>query len=253
MQLSRFFTLAELTHSDTAKKKNIPNLPGETELVRLRALCSAVLDPLRESIGRAIGVNSAYRSPALNAAIGGVGRSQHVEGMAADVHAPGIDVLELFKTILRPGLPFNQVIYERKSPSNRWVHVSHDPSGNRGQILRAEFDSTGKATYHALTAAEALAMTEPAVRGMPGLESVEHTETDDAPAAPKRPVAKRRKPAGRGGRKTPAKAKRPATGKRPRKSATPAAAGARRRKPAAGAKKRAAKRPRRTAKKAARR
>ena len=58
MELSRFFTLAEMTHSDTAQSAGIRNEPGAAETTSLRALCTAVLDPLRESIGQAIRINS---------------------------------------------------------------------------------------------------------------------------------------------------------------------------------------------------
>ncbi|MDH5539255.1 MAG: D-Ala-D-Ala carboxypeptidase family metallohydrolase, partial [Rhizobacter sp.] len=66
MHLSRFFTLDELTHSNTAKAEGINNQPTATEVECLRALCGAVLDPLREAMGNAIKVNSGYRGPALN-------------------------------------------------------------------------------------------------------------------------------------------------------------------------------------------
>jgi hypothetical protein len=80
MQLSRFFTLTEMTRSDTATRLAIPNLPDEPALAGLKALCAAVLDPLREGTGAAIKVNSGYRGPQLNARIGGAKKSQHMEG-----------------------------------------------------------------------------------------------------------------------------------------------------------------------------
>src|SRR5262245_23582933 len=145
MDLSRFFTLAEMTRSEAAQSANISNQPGPAETDRLRALCTAVLDPLREAIGEAIKVNSAYRSPKLNEHIGGVPDSQHVRGEAADIASHGVSALELFQRIIRLALPFDQLIYEDKSASSKWVHVSHAAGGNRGQILKAKFGSGGSA------------------------------------------------------------------------------------------------------------
>ena len=101
MQLSRFFTLAELTHSDTATREGIANEPPAAQIDALRALCGAVLDPLREAVGRPVRITSGYRGPALNARIGGSATSQHSLCEAADLQVPGLDVLEVFKTVIR--------------------------------------------------------------------------------------------------------------------------------------------------------
>src|SRR5262245_48763736 len=144
MQLSKFFSLAEMTRSDTAQREGIPNEPDEAVTNALRALCTAVLDPLRESTQVALSVTSGYRSPALNTRIGGAANSQHVEGKAADIQSGGMSVLDLFKAVIRLGLPFDQVIYEAKNKTTKWVHVSHSMPA-RGQILVAEFGDDGKA------------------------------------------------------------------------------------------------------------
>jgi hypothetical protein len=163
MSLSRFFSLQEMTHSDTASRENIPNLPATAELENLRALCAAVLDPLRETIGKPITVNSGFRGAALNRRIGGATRSQHLEGKAADIQARGISVLELFKTVIRLNLPFDQLIYEAQSRTAKWVHVSHDPQRDRRQIMIAEFGPNGRPVrYPVISAEAALVMSEPA-------------------------------------------------------------------------------------------
>ncbi|MET0657266.1 MAG: D-Ala-D-Ala carboxypeptidase family metallohydrolase [Steroidobacteraceae bacterium] len=164
MELSRFFSLAEMTKSETAIRENIPNQPTDTELAHLRALCVAVLDPLRQAVGP-VRVNSGYRGPALNQRIGGTGKSQHMEGKAADIQTGAISVLELFQTVIRLELPFDQLIYEAKNRATRWVHVSHDPLRARGAILIAKFNAEGRASYQPITAAAALELTEPAMRG----------------------------------------------------------------------------------------
>lgn len=98
MDVSRFFTLAELTRSETAVRENIVNQPGDTELAQLRALCTQVLDPLRVALARPIKVSSGYRSPALNRRIGGAAKSQHVAGQAADIQVAGSSVLEALQS-----------------------------------------------------------------------------------------------------------------------------------------------------------
>ena len=213
MELSRFFTLAEMTRSDTARQEKIPNDPGPTEIENLRVLCAAVLDPLREAIGQPIKVNSGYRSPELNQRIRGAPNSQHVEGKAADLQAPGMPVLELFKRIVRLGLPFDQLIYEAKSQTAKWVHVSHNSGGNHGEIMKANFGPGGKSpTYSKITAEQALAMIEPISRAGGPAAKLRFFEIADeppppgfvAPAAPRKAKKAKRKKA------LPKSAQRPA-------------------------------------------
>lgn len=182
MNLSRHFTLAELTHSDTAAREGIPNQPGVVEVAALRALCSAVLDPLREAVGRPIKVNSGYRGPALNRRIGGATSSQHLCGQAADIQSPGMAVLELFKTVIRLGLPFDQVIYEAQNANTKWVHVSHKPGAHRGEIRIAEFGANGRPTgYPRVSAQQALAMVERTTRSARAAAEPGYVERADEP------------------------------------------------------------------------
>jgi zinc D-Ala-D-Ala carboxypeptidase len=140
LRIGKYFTLDELTVSQTAVRRRIPNQPGEAETAALCALCANVLDPLRELIGVPVVVTSGYRSPRLNRAVGGAATSQHCKGEAADIIAPGLTPLELAAAIRRAGLPFDQLIEE----GGRWVHVSHRASGrNRGECLSARFTRTG--------------------------------------------------------------------------------------------------------------
>jgi zinc D-Ala-D-Ala carboxypeptidase len=188
MNLSPHFSLDELTHSDTAKREGIPNRPDAAGTTALGALCSAILEPLRAAVGGAIKVNSGYRGPQLNARIGGAGKSQHLVGEAADIQAPSVSVLQLFKTILRLGLPFDQVIYEAKNASTMWVHVSHRAAGNRGEIRIAQFNAAGKPTgYPIVTVEQALALPEPArSRSMGPAALPGYVEGDDEPVTPAR-------------------------------------------------------------------
>lgn len=192
MDLSRYFTLDELTHSDTAARERIPNHPGANEIAALRALCTAVLDPLREAVGRPIKVNSGYRGPALNQRIGGAATSQHLHGQAADIQSPGTAVLDLFKTVIRLGLPFDQLIYEAQNASTKWVHVSHKPGANRSEIRVAAFGPNGRPTgYPRVTAQQALEMTERTTRSARAAAEPGHVERADEPdfEVPAAPVA----------------------------------------------------------------
>lgn len=184
MQLSRYFSLDEMVHSDTAKREGIPNQPDAQQVQSLKALCENVLDPLRDEIGRPIRVTSGYRGPQLNARIGGSPTSQHSHGQAADLQAPGMDVLELFKTVVRMGLPYDQVIYEAQSDSVRWVHVSHKPGANRGEIRVAQFNSAGKPiAYPLINAAAALAMGGTRAFGLEAAEPGYEEHADEPLAA----------------------------------------------------------------------
>ncbi len=165
MQLSRHFTLAELTYSSTAASEHINNEPGGAAIAALGALCTAVLDPLREALGQPITISSGYRGPVLNKRVGGVADSQHLLGMAVDIQSAGTAVLALFQKVIAMALPYDQIIYEAKDANTKWVHVSHRAGNNRGDIRVAQFGANGKPTgYPAVTAAQALAMTEPAKR-----------------------------------------------------------------------------------------
>ena len=141
MKLGRFFTLAELTRSPTAKAMGINNEPPREVIDRLRLLVVHVLDPLREALGRPITVTSGYRSPAVNLRVDGASSSQHVLGEAADIECPGVSTADLARRALASGLPFDQLILEfhdLEVPSSGWVHISHRALGpQRRQSLRA--------------------------------------------------------------------------------------------------------------------
>jgi zinc D-Ala-D-Ala carboxypeptidase len=180
MDFARYFTLDELKHSNTATAEGIPNDPGPAEIEALRALCAAVLDPLREALDKPISINCAYRGPALNKRVGGVTNSQHLTGQAADIQSPAISVVELFKLIIRQGLPYDQIIYEARNATSKWVHVSHIDGANRGEIRVAKFGADGKPqSYPLISKADALAMSEPVTRGP--AEPLTYEEGEDEP------------------------------------------------------------------------
>lgn len=130
MQLSKNFTLQELTSTNT----HLPNVPTEAEIARLQALVTSVLQPLRNMYGHQICVNSGFRSAAVNSAIGGATNSQHCTGEAADLDAA--DNAAIFQ-LIRQHLPYDQLIWEGgDNHQPDWVHVSFREGHNRKQVLR---------------------------------------------------------------------------------------------------------------------
>ena len=119
MKLSPNFTLAELTHSETAERLGLDNTPDEkvkANLVRL----ARILEDVRRVLSRPIMVNSAYRSPEVNKAIGSKPTSQHCLGCAADIRVPGLTPNDIVKEIIKANIEYDQLIREFDS----WVHIS---------------------------------------------------------------------------------------------------------------------------------
>lgn len=132
----KHFTIRELTHSATAARLHIDNTPPASIVANLEYLVEVVLDPLREKVGRPVIVNCAYRCRKLNTAVGGASNSQHLTGLAADIHVNGASNRMLADAIVRNRIPFDQLILEKGTPSSpQWIHVSIDRVHNRGQIL----------------------------------------------------------------------------------------------------------------------
>ena len=127
-----YFTINELCYSDTAQANGINNTPNATQRNALTALVDTVLDPLRRAWGKPILVNSGYRCPALNKAVGGVASSQHLRGEAADITTGSPETnKQLYDLAIALRLPFDQLIGEH---GYTWLHISHKASGyNRHQ------------------------------------------------------------------------------------------------------------------------
>lgn len=125
----KYFTIAELTRSTTAQLRGIDNTPSQQVIENLTALVENVLDPLREAWGAPIHVNSGYRCPALNKAVGGVPASQHMAGEAADITAGSqAQNQRLYQLLRQLNLPVDQAINEYDF---RWLHVSYGPRYRR--------------------------------------------------------------------------------------------------------------------------
>jgi|TARA_R100001129_G_scaffold145210_2_gene106458 zinc D-Ala-D-Ala carboxypeptidase len=147
MNLSRNFSLLELTKSDTAIRRGIDNEPNADQVDKLKELCENILQPVRDHFGR-VKVTSGFRSPELCAAIGSSANSQHAKAEAADFECPGVDNAELADWIHRE-LPYDQLIcefYTPGEPNSGWIHCSYIPEGRRASYLWA-YKSEGKTKY----------------------------------------------------------------------------------------------------------
>lgn len=151
MNITEHFSMKELTHSQTAIKNGIPNIPKDPQVVaNLTLLCEKVLEPLREGMKCPLRISSGYRSPELNKLIGGAKASQHNIGEAVDIDLDEKNA-ELFSYIVN-NLDFDQIIWEFGDDKNPdWVHVSYKAAGNRKQLLKA-LKSNGKTSYQVMDA-----------------------------------------------------------------------------------------------------
>jgi hypothetical protein len=149
MKLTDHVTYSEACHSFTAKRLGIGNTPSEYQMWNMVVTSAQVFEPLREWVGGPIKINSFFRSPELNTAIGGSKTSQHCEGRAIDID----DVYgyktnaEMFRYI-DEHLDYDQLIWEFGDDSNPdWVHVSYvDAETNRKRKLKA-YKEDGKTRY----------------------------------------------------------------------------------------------------------
>ena len=148
MKLTTNFTLSEMTKSDTALRLDMDNTPNAVQVENLKTLCEKVLQPVRDHFGKGVKVNSGFRHPQVNAAVGGSKTSDHCKGMAADIEIPGVANGDLAQWIV-DNLEFRQVILEFYTPGvsdSGWVHVSFNPEDNKKQVLTAT-KQRGKTVY----------------------------------------------------------------------------------------------------------
>ena len=147
-QLTKNFSLAEMVKSETALRHGLENNPGPDELNNLLNLCANVLQPVRDHYQKGVKVNSGYRSPDVNAKVGGSRTSDHCRGMAADIEIPGVANADL-ASYIRDNLQFTQLILEFYTPGvpdSGWVHVSYDEQDLKKQVLTAT-RKEGKTVY----------------------------------------------------------------------------------------------------------
>jgi zinc D-Ala-D-Ala carboxypeptidase len=148
-KISEHISYKEGVYSTTAKRLGIDNTPDAYALQNMELLAEKVFEPLREYVNGPIAINSFYRSPELNQAIGGSSKSQHCEGRAIDIddtygYMSNKEMYEYIKN----NLDFDQIIWEFGTDDNPdWVHVSYvDHDFNRQRCLKA-YKENGKTKY----------------------------------------------------------------------------------------------------------
>jgi hypothetical protein len=145
MKLSPNFHLSEFEASEIADRFGYDNKATPGVVKELTRLCG-LMEAVRVALGaKPISINSGYRSPTLNSAVGGAKSSAHIEGRACDFICPQYGTpLEICQRLSSAGIAFDQLIQE----GGRWVHIQIAKAGAepRKQVLTAKF-TKGKATY----------------------------------------------------------------------------------------------------------
>jgi len=147
VRLSENFSLQEYTKSQTATRQGLDNTPNEEHMASAKLLFENVVQKVRDHFGVTV-INSGYRGPALNTAVGGSSNSQHCKGEAVDIECPGTGNYDVAKWI-ESNCDFDQLILEFYTPGipdSGWVHVSYKSEGNRKQSLTA-MKENGKTVY----------------------------------------------------------------------------------------------------------
>ena len=147
--ISKHISDREGVYSTTATRRGLDNTPNGEQLDNMKLLAEKVFEPLREWVGGPIRINSFFRGPELNTAIGGSSKSQHCKGQAMDVDDGGCNKTnaEMYKFI-KDELEFDQMIWEFGDDDNpNWVHVSYvSKESNRNRCLKA-YREQGKSKY----------------------------------------------------------------------------------------------------------
>jgi len=136
-------------YSNTATRRGIDNNPNDEQLENMKLVAEEVFEPLRDWVDGPIKINSFFRSPELNTAIGGSSKSQHCKGQAMDIDDTfgKATNAEMYHWI-KDHMDFDQMIWEFGDDDNpNWVHVSYvSPKENRSRCLKAYKDK-GKTKY----------------------------------------------------------------------------------------------------------
>ena len=147
VRLSKNFTLQEFIKSQTATRRGLDNTPSPIHLQNAKMLFAHVVQPVRDNFGVTV-INSGYRGPELNEAVGGSSKSQHCKGEAVDIECPGTPNYDVANWI-KENIEFDQLILEFYTPGipdSGWVHVSYKHDANRKHILTA-MKENGKTVY----------------------------------------------------------------------------------------------------------
>ena len=147
--ISKHVSYKEGVYSSTALRMGLDNTPNDEQLDNMELIANNVFEPLRQWVGGPIKINSFFRCPELNTAIGGSGKSQHCQGQAIDIDDTfGKATNAEMYNFIKEHLEFDQMIWEFGDDDNPdWVHVSYvSGDENRNRCLKAYRDK-GKTKY----------------------------------------------------------------------------------------------------------
>jgi len=149
--ISKHITYKEGTYSNTANRLGLANDPTEEQLENMKLVAEKVFEPLREHVSHPIKINSFFRGPQLNKAIGGSHSSQHCKGQAIDIDdSYGNSTNAYMYEWIKKNLDYDQMIWEFGTDENPdWVHVSFVNEGvNRNRCLKAYRKEGSRKTYY---------------------------------------------------------------------------------------------------------
>jgi len=147
--ISKHISQKEGTYSNTATRRGIDNTPNTEQMVNMKRIAENIFEPLRQWVGGPIKINSFFRCPELNKAIGGSSKSQHCKGQAIDIDDTfGVVSNADMYYWVKNHLNFDQMIWEFGDDDNpNWVHISYiSPEENRNRCLKA-YKENGKTKY----------------------------------------------------------------------------------------------------------
>tara|TARA_R110000744_G_scaffold207940_1_gene326637 strand:- start:893 stop:1348 length:456 start_codon:yes stop_codon:yes gene_type:complete len=138
--ISKYISDKEGVYSITAIRRGIDNVPNKEQLTNMQLIADNIFEPLRQWVGGPIKINSFFRCPELNKAIGGSSKSQHCKGQAIDIDDGfGKSTNAEMYHYIKDNLDFDQMIWEFGDDNNpNWIHISYvSPSENRNRCLKA--------------------------------------------------------------------------------------------------------------------
>ena len=151
MQVTKNFSLRELTRSETARRAGVPNEPSPAEMDNIYYTAQQ-LEKIREYVGRPIIVTSCFRSERVNKLVGGSPTSAHRHGLAADCDAVGMTSLAFAKLLIKMrdegALKFDQLILEfPERGDGAWVHIGFRRNSPQRNQIRTATKKNGKTVY----------------------------------------------------------------------------------------------------------
>lgn len=145
MNLTKHFTLEELTASEIAARHDIDNIPSSPLILTNLKILAEGLESVRLLLGRPVIVNSGYRSILVNNLLGSKPTSQHTKGLAADIICPSFGTpKDIIKKIVSSDIKYDQVILE----FDRWIHISFCEEGYKPRKQSLIIDSSGTKNFN---------------------------------------------------------------------------------------------------------